>query len=185
MRLATATQLGWALAAAGWRRTLLAVGALVLPAAVTYGVGLVELAWHNTLHVTVLGQYLLVHGGWVMTGAAGVTAGLTGVAAGEIALAGAAWRQRTWAIGAALGWSARVSGTAMAVEAAGIGLMAGGLGAGVAAAGWSPLFGVPPVGWLYAATVFGVVVVSEAATLPAMRTVWRQDPVPVLKGGGV
>jgi hypothetical protein len=183
LRLRTAATLGLALAAASWRRTLLAAGALVLPAAVTYGVGLVELAWHNTLHVTVLGQYLLVHGGWVMTGAAGVTAGLTGVAAGEIAVAGAAWRQRTWAMGAALGWSARVSGTAMAVEAAGIGLVAGGLGAGVAAVGLSPLFGVPPVGWLYAATVFGVMVVSELAALPAMRAVWRQDPVPVLKGG--
>lgn len=182
MAIATGAQLGWALAGAAWQRLLLAMGALLVPAAVTYGVGLVEVAWHNTLHITVLGQYLLVHGGWLMTGAAVVTAGLTAVAAGEIAWAGTAWRRGTWAIGAALGWPGRVSVAAMAWEAGLVGLLAGGLGTGVAVAVLSPVFGVPMVRSLAVATVVGVTLVSELAALPAVWIVRRQDPVPVLKG---
>ena len=64
--LSTATQLGWTLAGAASRRLLLAVETLLVPAAVTYGVRLIEFAWHSTLQVTVLGEHLLVHGGLLM-----------------------------------------------------------------------------------------------------------------------
>ena len=47
----------------------------------------------------------------------------------------------------------------------------------------SPLFGVPMVRGLVVATVVGVILVSELAALPAVWTVRRLDPVPVLKGG--
>jgi hypothetical protein len=182
IRVGTGARLGWALAAAAWRRLLLAVGALVVPAAVAYGVGLVELAWHDTLHLTVLGQYLLVHGGWVMTAASLVTAGLTAVVAGEIASIGAVRRRGTWAVGAALGWPRRVPAAAMAWEAGIVGLLAGALGTRVAAAVLSPLFGVPLARGLALATALGVILVSELAAWPAVWKVGRQDPVSVLKG---
>jgi hypothetical protein len=183
MRLITGGHLGLALAGAAWRRVLLAMGALVLPASVAYGVGLVQIAWHNALHITVLGQYLLVHGGWLMTAAALVTAGLTAVAAAEIAAASAVARRGTWAVGAALGWGAGTAWGAMAVEAGFLGLLAGMVGTGLAVAVLSPLFGVPVVWRLAASVILGVGVVSELAALPAVWTVRRQDPVPVLKGG--
>lgn len=183
LSVATGARLGVALAGAAWRRLLLAVGALVVPAAVTYGVGLVEVAWDNTLHLTILGQYLLVHGGWLMTVAALVTAALTAVAAGEIASAGARGRRGTWAVGAALGWPGRVSVAAMAWESGLVGLIAGVIGTGVAVTVLSPLFGVPMVRGLVVATVVGVILVSELAALPAVWAVRRLDPVPVLKGG--
>ncbi len=183
LSIGTGARLGIALAIASWRRLLLAAGALVVPAAVMYGVGLVEVAWHNTLHVTLLGQYLLVHGGWLMSLAALVTAGLTAVAAGEIASAGVGWRRGTWAVGSALGWSRQVPATAMAWESGLVGLLAGVLGTGVAVTFLSPLFGVPMVPGLAAGTVVGVILVSELAALPAVGAIRRLDPVVVLNSG--
>lgn len=184
MRLATGGQLGLALAGAAWRRVLLALGALVLPAAVAYGVGLVQVAWHNALHITVLGQYLLVHGGWLMTAAALVTAGLTAVAAAAVAAAAAHARRRTWAVGAAVGWPLAVSWGAMATEAGLVGLLAGVVGTGLASAVLSPLLGVPVAWPIAGAAVAGVALVSELAGLPAAWAVRRQDPASVLKGDG-
>jgi hypothetical protein len=70
----------------------------------------------------------------------------------------------------------------MAWEAGLVGLLAGGLGTGLAVVVLSPLFGVPMVRSLAVATVVGVILVSELAALPAVGAVRRLDPVPVLKG---
>ncbi|MGC8490084.1 MAG: hypothetical protein ACP5QO_17940, partial [Clostridia bacterium] len=125
---------------AGWQRLVLATGALIVPAAVTYGGGIVEIAWHNHLHITGLGQHLLVHGGRVRTLPAAVTAGLTAVVVGEIAIDGPVWRRGTWTVGAALGWPGRVPTTPMAWESGLVGLFAGVIGTGVAMAALCPLF---------------------------------------------
>lgn len=182
MSLTRSARLGVALAAAAWRRLLVAVAALVVPAATAYAIGLVQWAWHNTLHVTVLGQYLLVHGGWLATLALVVCAGLAAIAAAQVALATAVIRQSTWAVGAAVGWPQRVAFGAMAVEAGLVGALAGALGAAGAALIVSPLFGVPVVGWLGGITVVGMTAVSLVAAFPAVWSVWRQDPLRVLKG---
>ena len=180
--LGRAVGLGLGLAAASWRRVVVAMGALGVPAAVMYAVGLVVWAWHNTLHVTLLGQYLLVRGGPLMTLGVVVCAVLAAAAAAALALSGVAARRATWALGAALGWARGVALEAILVEAALVGLGAGVVGAGVAALVLSPLFGVPWVGWLGGATVAGLVLVSALAALPAAWAVGRQDPVAVWKG---
>ena len=179
--LGRAVGLGLGLAAASWRRLVVAMAALVVPAAVMYAVGLVQWAWHNTLHVTLLGQYLLVRGGALMTLAVAVCAVLAGAAAAAVALSGVAARQRTWALGAALGWTRGVALAAILAEAGLVGLLAGAVGAGLAALVLSPLFGVPAVGWLGGATVLGLMAVSCLASLPAVWAVGRQDPVAIWK----
>ena len=180
--VATGAQLFWALAAASWRRLCVATAVLLLPAAVGYGVGLVQVAWHDSLHITVLGQYLLVHGGWLMTLATLVTAAFTAVAAGELALMEVRRRQKTWAVGGALGWPGRVPAVAMAWEAGLVGLVAGMCGTGLAAVVLSPLFGVPVASGVAGVTLLGVMLVSEISVCPAQWARRRQDPVSVLKG---
>lgn len=182
MRLVDATSLSVAMAGGAWPRLLLASAALVIPAATAYAVVLMQGVWHGTLHVTVLGEYLLLKGGWLMTFGLILTLILAAATAAVIALANSEARRKTWAIGMAVGWQPKTPWAASTMEIGMVGAVAGAIGAAIAGGVLQSLLGVPLLGWLWFVTVLGITGVSVLASLPGAWAISRRDPVSVLRG---
>lgn len=159
--------------------------ALLVPGGVFYMIFMVEGAINHTFYLTALGHYILIHVSPLMEVGAAVAVLLAILASAQIGLRNAVLRARTWAIGQAVGWPARVAVTASFVEAGVVGLLAGLIGASAAAVVGDPLFGVAfqPTIW---GEAVGVILLSGLlAALPSSFVLSRQEPLSHLRGEGV